>query len=386
MHRQTDRAGIMLSGSKWKVIGGVFIVLAQQAAIERAAAQDSGPDFERLWSKVQLFTGDSDAAVQSVALTGRFQVDYANVGSDDADYSDLGIRRFRFGVKMGFFDNFTFHAEGEYDPNAGDFDYKRLTDAYLAWSRSDLFELTVGKHSAPFTMDGQTSSKELLTVDRSNLTNNIWFTEEYMPGISASGEKGNLVYHLGWYSSGSRAGFGKFDGGQFVLATIGYDFAEKFGAEEALLRVNVVDNEPDPKNDFTRPLEHITSVNFSFDAGRWGVQSDVSAATGYYGQSDLWGVMVMPYFDLMPTVQLVTRYTYLKSDDPNGIRFARYENQVVSGRGDEYNEIYLGFNYYWYGHKLKLQTALQYVDMKDSAADVGTYRGWSFTTGLRVSW
>ena len=127
-------------------------------------------------------------------------------------------------------------------------------------------------------------------------------------------------------------------------------------------------------------------MNFSFDAGRWGVQSDVSAATGYYGQSDLWGVMVMPYFDLMPTVQLVTRYTYLKSDDPNGIRFARYENQVVSGRGDEYNEIYLGFNYYWYGHKLKLQTALQYVDMKDSAADVGTYRGWSFTTGLRVSW
>jgi phosphate-selective porin OprO and OprP len=364
-----------------------LIVLLQHAVLVGAVAQDDGPDFDRLWSRARLYTGDSDSIVQSVALSGRFQVDYANVDSDDASYSDVGIRRFRFGVKMGFLDNFTFHTEADLSPNAGELNYQRLTDSYVAWSPSDTFELTVGKHGAGFTMDGQTSSKELLTLDRSNLTNNIWFTQEYMTGISVSGEKGEFVYNLGLFSSGSgNSGFGHSDGGEFVLATVGYDFAKAFGSEQALLRFNYVDNEPDPRNDLTRQLERIASINFSFDAGRWGVRSDISTATGYFGQSDLWGVMVMPYYDLRPGLQLVTRFTHLKSDDPNGVRFARYESQVVSGRGDEYSELYFGINRYWYGHKLKLQTGLQYTDMNDAAADGGAYQGWSFSSGFRLSW
>jgi phosphate-selective porin OprO/OprP len=43
-------------------------------------------------------------------------------------------------------------------------------------------------------------------------------------------------------------------------------------------------------------------------------------------------------------------------------------------------------NYYLYGHKLKLQTGLQYADMRDRAADGGKYTGWSWTTGFRISW
>ena len=68
---------------------------------------------------------------------------------------------------------------------------------------SDLFALTVGKQGVPFTMDGSTSSKELLAIDRSNLANNMWFPEEYMPGISSSGGRSNWVYQLGIYSGGS---------------------------------------------------------------------------------------------------------------------------------------------------------------------------------------
>ena len=50
--------------------------------------------------------------------------------------------------------------------------------------------ITVGKHSVPFTQEGATSSRELLTIDRSNLANNIWFGQEYMPGVSVSGRRG----------------------------------------------------------------------------------------------------------------------------------------------------------------------------------------------------
>ena len=61
----------------------------------------------------------------------------------------------------------------------------------------------------------------------------------------------------------------------------------------------------------------------------------------------MWGTQVMPYYDITDKLQAVGRYTYIESKDPNGIRFARYESRVVSGRGDKYNEVYLGLNYYF---------------------------------------
>jgi phosphate-selective porin OprO/OprP len=48
--------------------------------------------------------------------------------------------------------------------------------------------------------------------------------------------------------------------------------------------------------------------------------------------------------------------------------------------------VYLGANYYFYGHKLKLQSGVQLADMNDGAADGGAYSGVSWTNGLRVSW
>jgi len=156
--------------------------------------------------------------------------------------------------------------------------------------------------------------------------------------------------------------------------------------EEALLTANFVFQNPDPKNNFTRRLHHVGSLNFSYDTGRHGIRTDVSAATGVGAQSDLWGAMVMPFFNLTERFQVVARYTYLNSTDADGIVFSRYESQAVGGRGDNYNEVYAGLNYYFHGHKLKLQTGLQHVDMNDEANNGGAVSGWAWTAGLRVSW
>ena len=83
---------------------------------------------------------------------------------------------------------------------------------------------------------------------------------------------------------------------------------------------------------------------------------------------------------------MVGRHTYLRSQGTNGLRLARYENQATAGRGDRYKEFYAGVNYYFYGHKLKLQSGVLFADMNDSAADGGAYSGIASTTGLRVSW
>ena len=362
------------------------LVLFGLSCAESLTAQGQSK-YDDIWQFAEWYDNDEARVIQNVLFSGRFQYEYASVSDDDLSHNEWNVRRLRLGVRSGVFHSFTVHAEAEFNPQETDPFYMRFTDFYVEWSRSSLFAATVGKQGVAFTADGSTSSKELLTIDRSNLSNNMWFPQEYIPGVSVSGEVSNWVYHLGAYSAGERnREFGKFNGATFSLATLGYDFSEGLGVDGALLRGNYVYQSPDSDNSFTRQLQHVTSLNFVFEDGRWGARSDVSAGLGYQGQSDLWGTMIMPFFNLTPKLQLVGRHTYLKSEDPNGVRLARYENKLNDGRGDRYNELYLGVNYYFYGHKLKLQGGLQIGDMRDRAEDGWSYSGVSATTGLRVSW
>ena len=57
-----------------------------------------------------------------------------------------------------------------------------------------------------------------------------------------------------------------------------------------------------------------------------------------------------------------------------------------SGSGDKYSEGYLGVNYYFYGHRLKLQSGVEFGEMQDRANDGGAYSGTSWVTGLRLGW
>ena len=358
------------------------------AAAPQAPPAETGSIYDRIWRQFSTIYDDrTNPVVQRVQLSGRFQHEFVSVGADQGDLDEWNTRRFRVGPRLQLFRTLTVASEVELNPQERDPLYVRLTDVYVQWTRNAALSVTVGKQGMPFTMDGSTSSKELLTIDRSNLTNNMWFPQEYLPGISVSGRKAPWTYRAGLYSAGeANREFGKFDGGITTLALLGYDFAEGVGVKEALLAGNYVYQAPDTDNTFTRQLEHVVSVNLKVEEDRWGLRSDLSTGTGYFNQSDLWGAMVMPYFNVTDKLQAITRYTYLNSAGPNGVQLATYENRVVRGRGDEYNEIYLGANYFFYGQKLKLQTGVQWADMNDAANDGGSYSGASWTTGLRIGW
>ena len=368
--------------------------LALSPAAPPVAAQASGgqkPEastYDKIWATfTQWYKNDSNPVIQQVLFTGRYQQDFAAIDADQGDLEEWNVRRLRLGPRITLFRTFTLHTEVELNPQERDPFYVRLTDAYVQWNKSSRLAMTFGKQGVPFTSEGATSSRELLTIDRSNLANNIWFPQEYMPGVSVSGRIAPWVYRGGVYSSGAmNREFGEFSGDYFTLALVGYDFAKRLGVREAVLTGNYLYQHPDEDNTFTRQLEHILSVHFKLEADRWGLRTDLSDATGYLDQSNLWALMAMPFFNVTEKLQAVGRYTYIDSADPNGIRFATYESRVVTDRGDEYNELYLGANYYFYGHRLKLQTGLQWADMNDRADDGGEYSGLSWTTGLRVGW
>ena len=354
----------------------------------QAAGTEEQPSiFDNIWKFADWYENDDNSVIQSLQFSGRFQLDYALVDADQGHHTEWNIRRFRFGAKAKLFRQFTLHGEVELNPQEADPVFTRITDLYFQWNKSARFEATIGKHAAPFTMEGSTSSKELLTIDRSNLTNNFWFTQEYLPGLSISGDPENWNYQAGIYSTGdANRGFGEFNGSVFGLIVAGYDFAKRLGVDAAILAANYVYQDPDEDNSFTRDLENILSVNFELDAGNWGLRTDLAAATGFAEQSDLWGTMVMPFYNFSDGLQFVGRYTFVASKDVNGVRPNRYERELVPGLGDRYNEIYFGVNYYFYGHKLKLQSGIQFADMRDRADDGGAYSGVAWTTGFRMSW
>ena len=263
---------------------------AAQDVVSRSAAptvQDSGGAgtresiYDKIWKLAKWYENESNPVVQRVLFTGRYQHEFATVNADQGELDEWNVRRMRLGSRVTLLRTFTVHGEVELNPQEADPLYVRITDMYVQWSRSGRFAATVGKQSVPFTMDGSTSSKDLLTIDRSNLANNMWFPKEYMPGMSVSGRTAPWVYRAGVYSAGSEnREFGEFDGGLFALGVLGYDFAQTLDVLEALLAGNYVYQAADEDNTFTRPFEHIVSVNFRLEAETWGVRTDVSAASG----------------------------------------------------------------------------------------------------------
>jgi phosphate-selective porin OprO and OprP len=353
------------------------------------AAQKEDPSiYDTIWDRFTNWYDDKEnPVVQRVVFTGRYHHDFALVEADQGDITEWNVRRMRFGPRITMFRNFLVHAEVEVNPQEREPFYMRFTDAYVQWSKNPALVVTVGKHSVPFTQEGATSSRELLTIDRSNLANNIWFGQEYMPGMSVAGRKGLWTYRGSVFSAGAmNREFGEFNGGLFTMAILGYDFSKTLGVREAMVAGNYLYQQPNPNNTFTRRYEHITSVNFRFEEGRVGTRGDVSTAVGYLGQRDVWSFMLMPYINATDKLQFVGRYTFVDSDGDNGVTIPAYESRVARGAGDEWRSGYAGVNYYFYAHRLKLQSGVEFARMRDRANDGGVYSGTSWVTGLRIGW
>ena len=360
-------------------------VLAQAAPAAPVRKPDSG--FDQAWRIPTIYKNDDAAVLNEVRIVGRFHLDNYVLDSDIGDDSDLVIRRTRLGVRAKLFGRLDAHVQGDFNLEGGGPFYSRLTDAYLAWKFDDAATLTVGKQSTEFTLDGATSSNRLLTIDRSNINQNFGVATEYVPGITLGGKSGQWTYKAGIYSGGRDNGeFGKFDGGYAIIASVGHDFGRQLGVKRAVLRVDYMYNKPNVNSDLLRRFEHTGSLIAMLEDDDWGIWAEAVLADGALGQSDGKAASIMPWVNLSKKFQLVGRFTHMTSANPNGLRFSRYETVATSGRGDLYNELYAGVNYYIYGHNLKLQSGLTFASMRDRANDGGAYDGITWTTGLRISW
>ena len=343
-------------------------------------------DYDSVWNRVILYDRPDSNTLKKLAFTGRLQGDYYNFDDSDGESeSDFNWRRFRVGFKASLFEGLTLHSEADMNLNDPAPLYKKLTDSNLAWASPGGMTIKVGRQSAPFTLDGATSSKKLYTLERSKVSGNLGFPNEYFPGITFSGKRDNWEYLAGLFSSDHGPEFDEaFDYGRFALFSVGYNFKENLGMDNALIRLDYVNQEQDATNK-TPHHKNVASLVTKFEKGNLHLWTDLSLSDGYGSQNDLIGLQLMPFYDITDRTQVVFRYTYLKSSSGDSIRLSKYEKDLFGIKGNEASEMFLGVNHFLYGHKLKWQNGIQYTEM-DRESGNERYDGWGFTSGIRISW
>ena len=374
--------------------------------------------WDRTWSAFTLYKNDDNQILQEFSLQGRLQVqsiygesdgdsfntsDYKDAGNDENVWgNDIEARRARLGFKSKWFQNWKFEGQINVDndghDNSGDNTYyKDLYDLFLTYTHSDALNISAGKTKVKFTREQEISSKEILTMERSLLSNTLFPGELTGAWVSGKGIQEHWLYELGVYGNEREREFSDFEGGTIVLGKIGYDYSSQVGWDSAVASFHYMHNsepgyrtsDPDPDYSPGTSPSFKDSIAFTNDItqGRFGFTTDIVYGMGDedLGQSDVFGISLIPSYFIADGLQLVGRLQVATCEDPDDLRLpGRYERLKAGPsseeRGNTYTSAYVGLNYYLYGHKLKLMNGIEYSHMGG-----GDYDGYTLMSGLRFS-
>lgn len=334
-----------------------------------------------------LYRNPDNPYIQRFAIRGRYQGQYHYTDANTGDSDDWENRRIRFGADLDFLREFAFETRWNMKRESGPGRlFEDVFSMTVTWRPTPEFNLQVGKQKANITNEWRTSSGAILTFERSLLVNTV--VPETMWGARAGGRVGQFLYEASVFTAsvdGDNYKFPDFNGGLGLHGSIGYDYAAGAGLDSAVVRLDYFYQDGDADNNAVRPYRHVFSLNSVHEIGRFGLNTDLIYASGESGVADVYGLVVMPYYDLLEKLRLVTRYTYAGGDGNAPLALAsRYERPAVqdgsSIRGDNYHSVYAGLNYYLCGDKLKLMAGAEYSTMGGDSR----YSGITWLGGVRL--
>ncbi|MEM1174842.1 MAG: porin [Pseudomonadota bacterium] len=334
--------------------------VSAEKPVEGAAQTDF---FDELWRSVELYGDRGGEALPFVKFRGRYHGQAYWADGDGGNEHDWENRRIRLGLDFVLSEKleiaFDFNMGRESDDDViENFDFVSLNVAL-----SDNTALSIGKlRRNPLTREDSISSNKILTLERSLLTSR--FFVDNVGGIFVVHQDGDWAFGAGILegSTEDELGLPSLDGATMFKGNIARQVSD---ATE--VRFDYLYNPGDADNNDVEPYRHVVSLNSYTRSGRWGLITDIIYADGLpEARGDLYGVVVLPHLMLTDRLQLVGRYTWSGSSEDSGIRLSnRYERRVVAEGfelGDQHQAVYAGLNYYFYGHKLKLVSGVEYTD------------------------
>lgn len=364
-----------------------------------------------VWSLPMIYHNEENPLIQEARVTGLWQWQTAEVeprNSKQKSARESEARRTRIGGLLRTF--YSVEIEGQIDLDGNDgYNYDGVDELTASYTTEGGTRLSVGKMRVPFSFEGATHSQELPVMERSLLIDQIMPAKT--TGVSLSGpiDDTNWSYFAGVFSGERSREFGDFNNGVFYMARLEYDFRKAAidAAREAKKNDKIADNDDDPidsldrekfhfdyiynpdvdKNTAIQPFRHMFATGIELEKGRFGFAGDLIYATG---EVDLWGITAMPWVYLIEDkMQLVARYSYADTDDADGLvlrpRYEQFSKGLSKVTGDEYHSFYVGLNYYIHENNLKLMSGLEYSIMNEERSRNRVYKGWTWMSGVRVS-
>jgi phosphate-selective porin OprO and OprP len=337
---------------------------------------------DELWALPVLYKNEANPIVQEFHITGRYQGQWHETSAESGKDGGWEHRRTRLGADVTFLHDFTLEGELNiaWGPDAEGRFFEDVDTVFVKYAPNDRFYAIAGKQKVKITQEFATSNTKILTFERSLLVNQI--VPDKVGGLVIGGKFGKAFIEGGIYSGDLTENWHvpEFGGGYGLSVRAGYH-----PTEDSEVRLDYFHQDGDADNDGFGGYDNILSLNTTNKWGRWGLNGDIMYASGFEGTPDVYGITVIPWFDISKKVRAVLRYQYASSEDPDGLSLQRrYERPAVddggSTRGRDYHSLYAGLNYYIYGDKLKLMTGVEYSQMGGDA----DYDGWTFFSGIRL--
>lgn len=325
----------------------------------------------------------SNNAVKDVRLRGRIQsqIGYADIKNDEgsSDFSTMELRRVRMGMRGTLFDNVRAQLEANLVPGSS----LSMRSAFLEWREHKPAYVKLGLDKPQFGFEENTSSAEILTVERTLIGNTL--VPGTMNGLSLSGSQGIVSYSAGVYTGRANRNADGNDDYMFN-ASAQLNLDDMVGNGRLRIRADYINNDDDGGN-FSYDDGMAASVHFAMN----GFDLRGEYMTASKGSDDTSGFYLMPSYFLTEKLQAVARIEVTESDNAKGLsapsRYARSVDTMavreavvdeVTGatlsaavnpqRGDDYKAAYIGLNYYFSGHAHKLMTGIEVAELDNTDA------------------
>lgn len=355
----------------------------------------------------KIYSDPENPYLQSLTLYARLHYQASHIDGDDNlgnsfHNSADNYRRARVGAKVDFLRYFSAKAmidavlDNRYRGGELDWGYRRFDSATLTFDIAEAFRigaldtlsLTYGRHILTLTSEMAISSNNIISIERSAITNKL-HNDARPTGFSLQAGKDGWLVTAAVFSTEDDSDFlGGFNDGLAYFAAI-----ERTVSENLSFRLDGVVNDTSAGDDDIVSYDWATSFNVIWDEKPYGVLATVvlgdnGALPGGRGGA-FYGFTVMPWVWIVPEkLQAVFQYSLSGSDEPAGIRAnLRYltgsQNiaSVNSGRGDELHTFYLGLNHHLCGDNLKLMGGIEYASLETPGGHVSAL---TYTLATRV--
>lgn len=369
-----------------------------------AFSKKSHEIFDPIWANTTIIKDEENPYVQELTMIGLFEATgaWGKVETTTAttatqrNLDDIAMRRAQLGARMKAFYRTEVTGIVEMAGNS------RMNGIQTLKARTEISEntgVTIGKFRPLSTQENGTPDGELLTNERSLMSNMIAPADSL--GVMFDAKNKDWTYQLGWFSGDYSDMIPNVKDNGFINAGMAYETIGKTETGVPLRSrwyLNLLHNLdkdgsevlPRHPHGSSAYYDDIVSTGFAIQQDRFGLQGDFTIARG---DKNAWGFTLTPSYWIMPnTIQLVGRYHYADTDQINALSggYGTSTDPFFSGNesvinGDEYHSFYFGANVHLYENRMILSNGIEYSIFKDELDSGDETKSLLWQSGARLS-